>query len=505
MIRRYIVLTERIHNHLDYEAPKIYKSYPQPMDIIQKHHQCAVYFSLEDVEQGADQFQSSKIANSSDLYVSYIIKTDDDTREYLSVYWRDRERHQTHQLTIPEKRFYVFDRDNTLIDDENSLINKNVIVPFLRAVDQGSNTVWAIASATELKADPAYQALKKENSLFGESAYVQFNGMQTLIKMTTKIKSYFLDLKNNEDKLFTLHNTPKIIMDAIINANITAAKKNRKLDFLSMEFSIPQMKSTFNLFSTTSELHFTFGKIKVVMNASKFCAQFELINKGQYKLFSVFAALDQKRCAPKLTWELKAFGIKSIKAPTEYQLIHPKEVVFVDDHVDSCALLEAAGFTAIPTDTKLEKSLPEEEKKYYQSLRVERIKEKINLAIVGKKKTEMDIKNIERESPNENSYLRWMNENIQGTRGLTRFSHWYHGDSGKNRAKQLLKVANDPKSDLDTIVKQLKQAFSESSNSVHSLSRYLTASFGEMELNELQKASDSTFKDYKANFKIEFK
>jgi hypothetical protein len=37
-------------------------------------------------------------------------------------------------------------------------------------------------------------------------------------------------------------------------------------------------------------------------------------------------------------------------------------------------------------------------------------------------------------------YLNWMERHAQGTRGLTRFSHWYHGDSGVRRAHALLAI-----------------------------------------------------------------
>lgn len=80
------------------------------------------------------------------------------------------------------------------------------------------------------------------------------------------------------------------------------------------------------------------------------------------------------------------------------------------------------------------------------------------------------------------NYLAWMNENAQGTRGLTRFSHWYHGGSGVGRAEELRKVANNSQSSDQDIVTKMVEVISKSSNAEHSLRNFLKKEFGESEL-----------------------
>nr|MBA3535635.1 ankyrin repeat domain-containing protein [Tatlockia sp.] len=130
--------------------------------------------------------------------------------------------------------------------------------------------------------------------------------------------------------------------------------------------------------------------------------------------------------------------------------------------------------------------------------RIQALKKKINQAILGKS----IIKNARTDLPEENSYLGWMNINATGTRGLTRFSHWYHGDSGVQRARELLEIANDPDATYGEIQSALQKGFQESSYHKHSLSRYLVAQFNQINQNfiELEELGDDEFVGIKAKF-----
>jgi hypothetical protein len=109
------------------------------------------------------------------------------------------------------------------------------------------------------------------------------------------------------------------------------------------------------------------------------------------------------------------------------------------------------------------------------------IREKIKLAVV--------------------TYLEWMKIYAIGTRGVTRFSHWYHGESGRKRASELLAITKDVNQDLRGIQEALAKAFRASSIHKHSLSRYLLAEFGQG-ISSVQNLTDKEFANLKNSFDI---
>ncbi len=110
------------------------------------------------------------------------------------------------------------------------------------------------------------------------------------------------------------------------------------------------------------------------------------------------------------------------------------------------------------------------------------MREKIKKAIFGAD----DESNVPSQGLNlEGCYLDWMKMNAQGTRGLTRFSHWFHGDSGVKRAKELLELVNDSTCTYQDIVNKLATCVSRSSNTKHSLKSYLIREFGKENLNDI--------------------
>jgi hypothetical protein len=128
-------------------------------------------------------------------------------------------------------------------------------------------------------------------------------------------------------------------------------------------------------------------------------------------------------------------------------------------------------------------------------LKIQSLREKINLAILGRKSLDNCL-------PEENSYLGWMNINATGTRGLTRFSHWYHGDSGVRRARELLETANNPDATYEEISNHFQHVFKDSSYHKHSLSRYLVAQFNNDNFIDLEQLSDNEFEEIKSNFNL---
>jgi hypothetical protein len=480
----------------------------------------AVLNSFEEAVVAAQQIVLSSLRHPATYGVAYyIIETDNDLEECISASWYDRDAKKSHKLSLLEKRFYVFDRDDTLIDKENHIINPLSIFPFFKALDS-HEIRWGIVSsgASELKADEAYKALNEKIEFKAPPVYIQFNssGASTLIAKTYKVHNIKAqwDQTIRNDQTIDEGKKAKIILDVII---AIAQKHELKLD---MPIKIPKTESTFIL-SRDSSFYLYFGKTKIEVNISTFCANFEPIAKGQYKVFSVLMGLDAAKLQPKLTTELNQLGIKQIASPDDYQLINLKDVVFVDDRLDNCKAIQAAGATIVPADTmaaneskrghnttnvylrKLEETLPLKVQDNYRSLLIQNIKEKVNRAILGK----IDITNPKTELPAEDidSYIGWMSKNTTGTRGITRFNHWFHGDSWKNRALKLLDMVNEPTPDLDDIINQIKTSFKDSSVHKHSLSRYLAAEFDQQDLNQLQSLNDGEFSEIKSHFQFNLK
>jgi hypothetical protein len=119
----------------------------------------------------------------------------------------------------------------------------------------------------------------------------------------------------------------------------------------------------------------------------------------------------------------------------------------------------------------------------------------INLAILGKSKVNNPSTDIPKLGAD--SYLGWMSANASGTRGWNRFSHWYHGDSGIKRARELLEVTNNRNSTYKQILEQLQKANGESSNNKHSLSRYLLSQLHRFSFTEVEKINEDDFKEIK--------
>lgn len=140
-----------------------------------------------------------------------------------------------------------------------------------------------------------------------------------------------------------------------------------------------------------------------------------------------------------------------------------------------------------------------DQQKIDQAIEVKLIREKINTAILGKS---IITNAMELPKNNDHSYLGWMNNHALGTRGINRFSHWFHGESGIKRARELLEVANNPKSSSSEILKKLQSTFEESSQHTHSLSRYLVAQFDQRDFREFERLTDDQFQAIKSDYRF---
>ncbi|PWY53794.1 hypothetical protein DGG96_20425 [Legionella qingyii] len=99
------------------------------------------------------------------------------------------------------------------------------------------------------------------------------------------------------------------------------------------------------------------------------------------------------------------------------------------------------------------------------------------------------------------NYLDWCKNNATGIRGITRFSHWFHGESGVLRAQNLQRVIRDS-SDLnkEAFLLLLNKHLQGSGNTRHSLTRFIHAALARD--NELETLPDADFKEVRSQVRV---
>lgn len=107
---------------------------------------------------------------------------------------------------------------------------------------------------------------------------------------------------------------------------------------------------------------------------------------------------------------------------------------------------------------------------------------------------------LERITVGIHNYLDWCSKNVSGTRGLTRFSHWYHGDSGIRRAQDLKKTIGKffslTADDHGLVKSTIKEILQGSSNTRHSLARFVCSALaGDMEIETLPDSDYKTIRN----------
>jgi predicted phosphatase len=241
------------------------------------------------------------------------------------------------------KRFYIFDRDDTLIDDRGQLINPQFISPFVQTILHESTFAWAIASAgaTELEVDPFYKAISIEMEISKKPAYIQFNQINSLIAALINIDG--LEIKWDP----TEENSPQETKAKIIFNMLLETKEL----MLYEEIKWRRSKTSF-IFTPEASLQFKFGNTIIIFNANTLFLRINDLEKGDCKLFFIFLAMDKMELRPKLSQELIDFGVQKIQSPESYVTINSEDVVFVDDRKNNCEIIAEAGFTAIIADTE---------------------------------------------------------------------------------------------------------------------------------------------------------
>lgn len=228
-------------------------------------------------------------------------------------------------------RFYVFDRDDTLLDKNNHIINSQFIKEFITTVTNTPNVQWSIVSRGsmgDVSYDEAYKAIKKLNPKVEHKPpfYPVITSLNSLLSCVVSIKGL-----NNQE------------VDVI-------AARNSFQELFYLDYKTIQEKRSIDLANT--EWTLKIGNTMIVFAAAQFDEEHQrLLVEGDYKLFGLLSALDMAGLKVNITDELKSFGIIDIKTPEHYQQIASKSVIFIDDKIINCKLINDAGFTAIHADT----------------------------------------------------------------------------------------------------------------------------------------------------------
>ncbi len=132
-----------------------------------------------------------------------------------------------------------------------------------------------------------------------------------------------------------------------------------------------------------------------------------------------------------------------------------------------------------------------------QTYRIDRAK--IISALIGSKtfNSFTSFAEFKQSLTEQDGYLGWMYHHAKHTRGLFRFSHLRHGDSGKIRAEKLLVLVNNPIATDESIIATLKDILNKSSKDRHSLRNYLQKKIGADELYQLTNLSNPSLRGSK--------
>lgn len=231
-------------------------------------------------------------------------------------------------------RFYVFDRDDTLLDRYDQIINPQFISEFTQTIKEAPDIQWAIATRGAMSSvleDKGYKEIKK--------LYPEVEKKKPFYPIVTSLNSLLNCVVSVEG-----------LKTEATDISLSSARKAFSALFNKEDRKKIQEESDVDLSNTKWTLQI--GNTTVVFAVAQFDEKHQkLLVEGDYKLFGVLAALDLAGLKVKLTDELKAFGIVEIHTPENYQQIEQKNVVLVDDKPVNCESLQNAGFAAIHADT----------------------------------------------------------------------------------------------------------------------------------------------------------
>ena len=243
-------------------------------------------------------------------------------------------------------KFFIFDRDDTLIDKNLNLINKERIFNILNTISCHPDSGWAIASAggIDLENDPAFSAIVRELNTIKKPAYIQFSSsINGLLNRISSIE--YLHYESSEKSL--IGSDPNTLaLSVALNGELIEETRGQFI----VQSDKPKVKFTFN---NDAKVQFKIGQTFYTMSLKRLRDNLDLLEQGKFKLFFIFDALNQAQL--KLNLEdcpqMKSFGITAIAAPDAYYPIDIQDVVFCDDTPGNVALATLNGFVGIDADT----------------------------------------------------------------------------------------------------------------------------------------------------------
>ncbi|MBN9230938.1 MAG: hypothetical protein BGO90_06515 [Legionella sp. 40-6] len=270
----------------------------------------------------------------------------------------------------------IFDRDNTLIDQNNQIINPGKMVSMIKAIAEASQCKMGIASL---------ERVTKES----DRAILAFHATGVMTKNTEIALAEY-------GKPTLAHSLADSMIDV---AGIEYDEENSILrarnSFFAAEIQIPESTpgrvektddfGDWNLVSGTKnkrpikinpETVWTakIGQTLIKIRGKEFFENYSYYVDSDCKIAAVFQILDQHKLKLKATPELCALGFINITTPSNYKEITANDLVILDSKTSICSYLRSAGMTTIHVNTdgiyvsQLQSVLPTEVKEKYLSL-----------------------------------------------------------------------------------------------------------------------------------------
>lgn len=247
-------------------------------------------------------------------------------------------------------RFFLFDRDDTLINEEQKIINPSKMISMMRAISETPECEIGIVSHGGItkEHDPALIAFNATGVMKKNIAYAQY-GSTTFVNSLVGVEGIEFDetdpikrardsFNSAEAQISGMPEDPGVQLDedGLWKIKNGSQRKNDGREIVICPETL-----------WTIQIGQTFIKIR----AKEYLENYVNYVKSDSKIAAVFQNLDQAHLKVRVTPALRALGFVSIRTPAHYKEIDSKDVIFIDDKPSSCAYIRSAGFTAIDADT----------------------------------------------------------------------------------------------------------------------------------------------------------
>lgn len=267
----------------------------------------------------------------------------------------------------------IFDRDDTLIDRYNQIINPGKMVSMIKAIAETPQCKMGIASLGSLtiESDPAILAFKTTSAITNNTpiAYAQF-GRTTFANSMIDVDGIRYDEKNP-----VLRARDSFLAAEMQIPTLTSGQVKKADDF--GDWNIVNGDERQIKLNPETVWTAKIGQTIIKIRAKEFFENHSNYVDGDCKIAAVFQILDQQKLKLKDTPELRALGFINTITPPDYKEIAAQDVIFLDDKSSNCSYLRSTGMTAIDVNadrtyiSKLQSVLPTDANEKYISLQHE--------------------------------------------------------------------------------------------------------------------------------------